>query len=299
MNKINYYHSLIFFNFCIFLSAFEYLRNNDPLIICLFLILSLGISHGALDNLKGIKLLKIYNYRSTSLFYVSYIFVGLSVIIFWLIFPKLILMIFLIVASYHFGKEDSEFIKSSSNFEFIYFLKGCVIIAAPLIFHKSETLAIFEYLNFEISQSFLVNNYFLWLILILGFIANILISLSQNFEIKSLLLMDYISILILNYFLNPLLAFTIYFCFLHSARHSFKLSNELNNKSLIEGFKKFTLKAIPLTILTAILFVISLIILKNYYVLDNAISKIIFIGLASLTFPHILLEYLLEKNEKK
>ena len=299
MNKINYYHSLIFFNFCIFLSAFEFLRNDDPLIICLFLILSLGISHGALDNLKGIKLLKIYNYRSTSLFYVSYIFVGLSVIIFWLIFPKLILMIFLIVASYHFGKEDSEFIKSSSNFEFIYFLKGCVIIAAPLIFHKSETLAIFEYLNFEISQSFLVNNYFLWLILILGFIANILISLSQNFEIKSLLLMDYISILILNYFLNPLLAFTIYFCFLHSARHSFKLSNELNNKSLIEGFKKFTLKAIPLTILTAILFVISLIILKNYYVLDNAVSKIIFIGLASLTFPHILLEYLLEKNEKK
>ena len=28
------------------------------------------------------------------------------------------------------------------------------------------------------------------------------------------------------------------------------------------------------------------------------VSKVIFIGLASLTFPHILLEYLLEKNEK-
>ena len=299
MNKINYYHSLIFFNLCIFLSAFEFLRNDDPLIICLFLILSLGISHGALDHLKGAKLLKIYNYRSKLLFYVSYIFVGLSVIIFWLIFPKLILMLFLIVASYHFGKEDSEFINSSCNFELIYFLKGCVTIVAPLIFHKTETLAIFEYLNFEISQSFLITNIFLWSILLLSFIANILISLNKNFEIKSLLLMDYISILILNFFLNPLLAFTIYFCFLHSTRHSFKLSNELNKKSLIEGLKKFTLKAIPLTILTAILFIISLIILKNYYVLDNAVSKIIFIGLASLTFPHILLEYLLEKNEKK
>ena len=299
MNKINYYHSLIFFNLCIFLSAFEFLRNDDPLIICLFLILSLGISHGALDHLKGAKLLKIYNYRSTLLFYISYIFVGLFVIIFWLIFPKSILILFLIVASYHFGKEDSEFINSSSNFELIYFLKGCVTIVAPLIFHKTETLAIFEYLNFEISGSFLITNVFLWSILILSFIANILISLNKNFEIKSLLLMDYISILILNFFLNPLLAFTIYFCFLHSTRHSFKLSNELNKKSLIEGLKKFTLKAIPLTILTAILFIISLIILKNYYVLDNAISKIIFIGLASLTFPHILLEYLLEKNEKK
>ena len=299
MSKINYYHSLIFFNLCIFLSAFEFLRNDDPLIVCLFLILSLGISHGALDHLKGKKLLKIYNYRSTLLFYVSYIFVGLSVIIFWLIFPKLILILFLIVASYHFGKEDSEFINSSSNFELIYFLKGCVIIVAPLIFHKYETLAIFEYLNFEISESFLINNVFLWSILILSFIANILISLNKNFEIKSLLLMDYISILILNFFLSPFLAFTIYFCFLHSTRHSFKLSNELNKKSLIEGLKKFTLKVIPLTIITAILFVISLIILKNYYVLDNAVSKIIFIGLASLTFPHILLEYLLEKNEKK
>jgi len=299
MNKINYYHSLIFFNLCIFLSAFEFLRNNDPLIFCLFLILSLGISHGALDHLKGKKLLKIYKYRSISLFYVSYIFVGLSVIIFWLIFPKLILMTFLIVASYHFGKEDSEFINSSSNFELIYFLKGCVIIVTPLIFHKSETLAIFEYLNFEIFDSFLITNAFLWSILILSFMANILISLNKNFEIKSLLLMDYISILILNYFLNPLLAFTIYFCFLHSARHSFKLSNELNKISLIEGLKKFALKAIPLTILTAFLFIISLIIIKNYYGLDNAISKIIFIGLASLTFPHILLEYLLEKNEKK
>ena len=72
MNKINYYHSLIFFNLCIFLSAFEFLRNDDPLIICLFLILSMGISHGALDHLKGTKLLKIYKYRSISLFCLLY-----------------------------------------------------------------------------------------------------------------------------------------------------------------------------------------------------------------------------------
>ena len=40
-------------------------------------------------------------------------------------------------------------------------------------------------------------------------------------------------------------------------------------------------------------------ILDNFYRLDEAIYKVIFIGLASLTFPHILLEYLLEKNEKR
>ena len=94
------------------------------------------------------------------------------------------------------------------------------------------------------------------------------------------------------------MAFTIYFCFLHSVRHSFKLSNELNNKDFIKGIKKFIIKAVPLTILTGVLFLVSLFLLSNYYVLDTAISKVIFIGLASLTFPHILLEYLIEKNEK-
>ena len=37
---------------------------------------------------------------------------------------------------------------------------------------------------------------------------------------------------------------------------------------------------------------------KNHNELNDSIYKIIFIGLASLTFPHILLEYLLEKNAK-
>ena len=116
-------------------------------------------------------------------------------------------------------------------------------------------------------------------------------------DIKSLLIMDFVSVLLINYFLSPILAFTVYFCFLHSIRHSFKLSNELNKKDFIKGLKEFIMKAMPLTILTGFMFLISLFFLNNYYFLDNAISKVIFIGLASLTFPHILLEYLIEKNE--
>ena len=299
MNKINYYHSLIFFNLCIFLPALKFLRDNNLFILCLFLILSLGISHGALDHIKGKKLLKILNYKSTSTFYIFYIFIVASVIILWLLFPKILLLFFLIVASFHFGKEDSEFIDSKSNLDLIYFFKGSLVITAPLLFHKNETLNIFDNLNFDISQSSFISNEFLYLLIAISLVANIIISLNKQMDIKSLLLMDFISILLLNYFLNPILAFTVYFCFLHSIRHSFKLSNELNEKNFIKGFKEFLIKAMPLTILTAILFLISLFFLNNYYFLDNAISKVIFIGLASLTFPHILLEYLLEKNEKQ
>ena len=67
---------------------------------------------------------------------------------------------------------------------------------------------------------------------------------------------------------------------------------------IVIGFNLFVNKALPLTILTAIFSFIALYLLNNSFNLDSAILKIIFIGLASLTFPHILLEYFLEKNEK-
>ena len=297
MIKINYYHSLIFFNICILLSAFEFLRDNNHLIISLFLILSLGISHGALDHIKGKKLLRILNYRSNIIFYILYILIGVVVILLWLLFPKILLLTFLIIASYHFGKEDSEFISRRSNLDLLYLFKGSIVVTAPLLFHKNETLNIFNNLNFDISQSFFILNEYLYIFITISFLANFVISINKQIDVKSLLLMDFASIMLLNYFLSPILAFAIYFCFLHSIRHSFKLSNELNKNNFIKGLKEFLIKALPLTILTAFLFLISLFFIKNYYILDNAISKVIFIGLASLTFPHILLEYLIEKNE--
>ena len=96
--------------------------------------------------------------------------------------------------------------------------------------------------------------------------------------------------------MNPIAAFTLYFCFLHSVRHSFSLMFELN-KNIKKGFVLFFKKALPLTIITSLVFLITLFFLNNYNELNKSIYMVIFIGLASLTFPHILLEYLIEKNE--
>ena len=295
--KINYYHSLIFFNLCIFLSAIEYLKSNNLLIVCLFLILCIGISHGSLDHIKGKKLMKISGLKSYYFFYLGYISVGLATIFIWILFPKFLLLLFLIVAAFHFGKEDSEFINKNKNFELIYFFKGSLIIISPLLFHKYETLTIFKSLNFDISQSIFLNNEILYLFVFLSFISNIVLSLNKSLNSKSLLLMDFLSILILNYFLNPIIAFTIYFCFLHSIRHSISLIKDIN-RNIKKGFPIFLKKAMPLTIITALAYLFSLFFLNNYYEFNEAIYKVIFIGLASLTFPHILLEYLIEKNEK-
>ena len=62
IKKINFNHSFIFFVFCIICSiiAFKISYISISPLICLFLILSIGVSHGSLDNLKGRKLFKIF-----------------------------------------------------------------------------------------------------------------------------------------------------------------------------------------------------------------------------------------------
>ena len=229
IKKLNFYHSLFFFNICIILSALEFLKNESFLILCFFLILSIGISHGALDNLKGKKLLKILKFKNIFIFYLGYITISLFVILCWILTPTLTLTIFLVVACYHFGKEDTDFLVKKKSFfvNLLFTLKGSIIIISPLLFNFQDTADIFKLLNFDISI-FGINQIFLYSILFLSFSSNIALSLNQESDFKSLIIMDFISILILNFFLSPILAFTIYFCFLHSLRHSFSLIFELS-----------------------------------------------------------------------
>jgi len=279
-------------------------------VVCFFLILTLGISHGSLDNLKGNKLIKFFKIKSILIFYLTYICFGLLVIYLWIMFPSVTLLIFLIIASYHFGKEDSYFIfNNKKTWHNLFFLsKGSLIVAAPLFFHNAQTIEIFELLGADLY--FLVMNFTdgtvgkyhhdLFYLAVCGNIIFFYFCLnSKKAKLEwTYIALDGLIIILLNSALSPLIAFTIYFCLIHSFRHSVSLINMLDNKNFKKGFQKFIKKALPLTLVTAILFIFSVYILTNYYVLNDAILKVIFIGLASLTFPHILLEYLFEKNEK-
>ena len=86
---------------------------------------------------------------------------------------------------------------------------------------NTETRKLIPFLNSGSNSDVLV---------IIGAIPNTPNSITHNGDISNNhfhSIMDFSSILIINYFLNPLLAFTIYFCFLHSIRHSLTLVFEL------------------------------------------------------------------------
>ena len=307
IKKINLNHSFIFFIAINVFSilVFKFNIYNISTILCLALILIIGVSHGSLDHIKGKKLLALFNIQKNYLFYLIYILTSLAVIFIWILIPSITLIVFLIVASYHFGKEDTEFLITNKSYftEILYFFKGVLIILAPLHFHFQETIEIFKLLLitnevFYLSLDFIETNRVIQIGIILSTLSSIFLFFKE-FEIKKFsIFFDYFSILILNYYLPPLIAFTIYFCFLHSIRHSISLAIELDGDNLFNGFKIFAKKALPLTILTGVFCLISLYLINSGNNLDEAVLKVIFIGLASLTFPHILLEYFLEKNEK-
>ena len=306
IKKINLNHSFIFFLLINIFSILVFKLNNFNIsaILCLFLIFTIGVSHGSLDHIKGAKLLRLFNIKKTYLFYFVYILISVLVITSWILLPTITLIIFLIIASFHFGKEDTQFliIDKSYFIQSLYFFKGFLTVLAPLYFHFQETIEIFKLLLidsevFYESLNFIETYKLIQIGIILSTLSSILLFL-KKFEIKKFVIfLDYFSILILNYYLSPLVAFTIYFCFLHSIRHSISLAVELDQNSIKNGLLLFLKKALPLTILTAIFCIVALYFIDDGYNLDGVILKIIFIGLASLTFPHILLEYFLEKNE--
>ena len=319
MEYTNRAHSLSFLFLTSILIGLNYLgislADTSVNILCLFLILTIGMSHGSLDNWKGNKLLKIYKIKGSYIFYLIYILVALFVVALWLLLPSVTLMLFLMVASYHFGKEDSfgdkytyagiepmSVIKKSDNL--VFFLKGSIIVLAPLMFHFEETLSIFQTLLVENINFFYSDHVrsFLGVLFLISFFAGL------NLFIET------VCIIALNIFFSPLVAFTVYFCFLHSIRHLVSLAQDLEyemdkKKEIpkkifqisinIRGAKTLFRKILPLTLITAVIFILGVFLLTNYYNINDAILKVIFIGLASLTFPHILLEYLIEKNEKR
>ncbi len=311
IKKIYGKHTFFFTLLTVGLSAIALLGKNFfssineliILFICLFFILSIGISHGSLDNYKANKLLSIYKIKGKTIFFAIYIFISALVIFIWSLYSTYMLLAFLVVASYHFGLEDTSFLHKGNSIvdQIFYLIKGSLIIFAPLFFHFDETLKIFETLMLDKAfMTFLEFEH--WIInvciflSITGYFYFIFKNQFKDFEI---LFLDMLSIIILNYIFSPLIAFTVYFCFLHSIRHIISLSYELNENDFSNGLKVFIKKALPLTIITAILYLIASVFLSKFYGLNEVIIKVIFIGLASLTFPHILLEYLLEINEKQ
>ena len=298
--NINYFFVTLII-FLLLIQSKLALTITTKYIICFFLIATIGISHGAYDGHKGLVFLKERINFSKLLFYFTYISLVLFVFFFWYLNPKVSLIIFLIISSFHFGKEDLE-IYVTKIFRFrviIFFLKGSLIILLPLYFKYDETNEIFNSILFLQSSTLIPDSFvklFLPLNLLLQVFFYIYILIKRNILYKDFLIIfsEIFLIIIIFYLFSIITAFALYFCFMHSLKNIIVISSELNANIYI-GFKSFLLKSLPITIITFLLLFLSLFVLTNIEPLEEVIQKTIFIGLASLTLPHIVLHYFIDR----
>jgi beta-carotene 15,15'-dioxygenase len=302
--NINNFFFLLLICILSVINFFLELPSSYIYILCFLLIATIGVSHGAYDGKKGEMLFNDKFKNSKFIFYFIYTTLVFLVFIFWYLNPLISLIIFLLISSLHFGKEDLEIYldKKYKHLPLLFFLKGSLIILLPLFFNFEKTNLIFNTILFSNNFLLLSNNYVKFNLAI-NLLMQVLFYLYIYFK-KKLNRSDFFSIIfeifliiIIFYLFTPIVAFTLYFCFMHSIKNILLISDELNS-NLFRGFKIFVKQSLFLTLITFFILLISLFFLIKFDLLENSIEKIIFIALASLTLPHIILHYIAENIRK-
>ena len=251
--------------------------------VSLFLIIFVGIPHGALDGAISITLGCSKRLMLQLGFFGSYLLVSAGVIIMWYFFPVVSLIFFLFISIFHFGCGDLDWNKS--KFYFIGgYVHGCLIVLGIIFLNKIEVNSFFEILSgdhLSLLWTSLYLGLFFWIIAITYICLNYSkINISNNY-IKLALSISLVVLL-----LPPLPAFAIYFCLIHSFHH---IRRTL--PILVDFMEKQ--KAIFLMIIFSILSWvgcgIAFYYLSNLNTYPDTIIKVTFIGLAALTFPHMIL----------
>ena len=253
-------------------------------IISFLLIFFIGLPHGSFDGAVA-SLVGFSNRYQFSQFIFYYFFLFLLVILFWLYFPISALAIFIIMTIIHFGLCDWTHFKINKYKYSVTFTYGMTVIFGIIFFNENQSLLIFEYLtnkNIYLISKFLLIPYLLTLLSIIYFIY---LSFFEKKLRKGIV--EILFLLIIFYIFDPLLSFAIYFCFFHTYKH---LKHLIKNIYLNLTNKKFVINTT--LIFTMISWVAGIGIV--YFLFQNlslyeSILKVIFIGLAALTLPHMLL----------
>ena len=154
---------------------------------------------------------------------------------------------------------------------------------APIIFHYNEVRELFGILtNIDFRYyNFTQNNKILFSVLSFTYII---------FNKKSSLINKAEDLVgIVNFILlPPIISFVIYFCFLHSIRHFIESILILKHIPKKYSIKQFIFLIVMISLVTSI---ISILFFSNFYhmTINEAIIKYIFITLACLTLPHMIL----------
>jgi Brp/Blh family beta-carotene 15,15'-monooxygenase len=236
----------------------------------------LGLPHGALDLPIAQALWPLDGCRGKLRFVGLYVGLALLVVVVWIILPGPALIAFLIYSAVHFSGDWDD---AGTT---LRVCGGVATVGAPALFRSDEVTTLFSYLAPEPAAN--VAAVFLAVaggLSLSVFAATIVLRSSSRtnaaFEQGVIWMMAAC--------LSPLVYFIVYFCTLHSVRHFNDALLSLNNR------RQALRVAVILSGVTVVAGLIGFTALSatDPELLEQSILRIVFIGLAALTVPHMIL----------
>ena len=250
-------------------------------VLALILIITFfGVPHGALDTLFAKKAFALNSIKKWLQFVSVYLSLSIGVLIFWMVLPTFFFILFLCFSAIHFSDD-----LGSINPKLLGTLYGFNIITLPSILHSNELAKLYGYLIDYGHAVEIVNVMMPFSIVFaaLTILITVVISL-KKYPIEQRHIWEIVAVSVLMLLAEPLLAFTIYFCFMHSARHVLRAKFyfvEYSNTALL-----ITLIVPTLIVLLFCAGVFQLLPLEKF---NENLIKVTFATLAALTFPHAFL----------
>jgi Brp/Blh family beta-carotene 15,15'-monooxygenase len=242
------------------------------LFIALGAIVLLGVPHGSLDVLFALRAYQLNSLMAWVVFLTAYLLVAMGIILLWLLLPVWFFIGFLIFSALHFSDD-----LNTPNHMLIKLSYGAAVICLPSIVHGEALVGLYAvFVDASVAQRIVTVSQ--WLTYPILFLMGILL-FNRQINIREKL--DAYAVLAIMTLLPPILAFAVYFCLMHSARHlirSHAFFGKLNARLFI--------MALVLPTLAVIIMACAVWFFTTTRTFESDLIRMVFIGLAALTFPH-------------
>ncbi len=247
-------------------------------------VILLGVPHGALDVLHAARSLRIAGPSRWLLFTAGYVAVAAAVVGIWMVAPTVSLAAFLAISAFHFsGDLEGE------PPVLLRALHGASPIVLPALLHQEELAKLFGMLVPEAGAEALATGLaaaapvaLTGLVVLLAAAAGRRLT-GRASAVPAAAIAEAAAAAALAVLAPPLTAFAVYFCVLHSARHVVRTGEvfKLPARELARA------AALP-TLATAAAAPVAFHLLEGAPI-DARTLQVVFIGLAALTVPHMML----------
>ncbi|MGB2267806.1 MAG: Brp/Blh family beta-carotene 15,15'-dioxygenase [Candidatus Poseidoniaceae archaeon] len=273
------------------MSLLAELMSVDVLnLIGLLAVVFIGLPHGAMDGALAIHLGWMNRPLKAATFLLAYVGLAALVVGMWLVVPTVGFLMFLAISLFHFGRGDIV-PRTKEHQVAEVMMRGGIVLAGISLFHRSEVDSIFEVL---IGSDTAIVWLFLQMVGVLTLILIPVVLLSKTLQERKSTSIEIIGLIALFAIAPPLLGFAIYFCGIHSVRHFKHMGTML--KSTLQQFQ-VTRTTVIFSLMT---WAVGLLVVANQSSsigLEPALLQVIFIGLAALTVPHMILVDGIAKHE--